>query len=116
MKIRMIWEKILTFFGLENHQYEGKSELTEIDDNKIISIYKRQGFRIMIHSPESFAEVQNIVDQVKSNKPIILNLEKMEREMARRIIDFISGAIYGLDGNVKKISDAIFIYTPKVYR
>lgn len=113
MNMRLMWNRILDFFGLYNHFDEEEREVINSDDDKrIISIYKRQGFRIMVHSPESFTEVQNIVEQLKSKKPIILNLEDMDRDMARRIIDFISGAVYGIDGNVQKISEAIFIFTP----
>ncbi len=113
MDIRILWDKILDFFGFHNHFNDQDREIIDTsDDKRIISIYKRQGFRIMVHSPDSFTEVQDIVDQLKSKKPIILNLEAMEREMARRIVDFISGAVYGIDGNVQKISEAIFIFTP----
>ncbi|MFW6287766.1 MAG: cell division protein SepF [bacterium] len=113
MNTRKFWNKILNFFGLDNDFMEEESEVINGHENKrIVSIYKRQGFRIMVHSPDSFAEVQNIVDQLKSRKPIILNLEEMERDKARRIVDFISGAVYGIDGNVQKISDAIFVFTP----
>ncbi len=113
MNTRILWEKILDFFGFHNNFEEEERDIIDnSDDKRIVSIYKRQGFRIMVHSPESFTEVQNIVDQLKSKKPIILNLEAMERDMARRIVDFITGAVYGIDGNVQKISDAIFVFTP----
>ncbi|MFP4661142.1 MAG: cell division protein SepF [Halanaerobiales bacterium] len=113
MFTRLWWNKLLDFFGLHNDHDEEEREIIDGHENKrIVSIYKRQGFRIMIHSPESFAEVQNIADQLKSRKPVILNLEEMEIDNARRVVDFISGAVYGIDGNVQKISDAIFVYTP----
>ncbi len=113
MDTRILWGQLLDFFGFHNHTSDQEREIiNRSDDKKIISIYKRQGFRIVVHCPDSFTEVQDIVDQLKLKKPIILNLEAMERELARRIIDFISRAVYGIDGNVQKISDAIFIFTP----
>lgn len=109
----MLWDKILDFFGLHNYYNEEEREIIDSsEDKRIISIYKRQGFRIMVHSPKSITEVQDIVDQLKSKKPVIINLEEIERDMARRIVDFISGAVYGIDGDVQKISDAIFVFTP----
>ncbi|NLM97279.1 MAG: cell division protein SepF [Halanaerobiaceae bacterium] len=111
-KVKLYWDKILDFFGF-NQEPEEKEEIIQKDDNnRIISIYKKQGLSISVHSPESFSEVQNVVDHLKSKKPVILNLEKLERETARRVVDFISGAVYGLDGNVQKISDVIFLFTP----
>ena len=113
MNTGLLWNKILDFFGLYNNFEEEEREIIDgVENKRIISIYKRQGFRIMVYNPESFTEVQTIADQLKSKKPIILNLEKMNRDMARRVVDFISGAVYGLDGNVQKISDLIFIFTP----
>lgn len=112
MNIKLYWEKALDFFGLNQEHEENDEIIHKNENNRIISIYKKQGLSILVHSPESFSEVQNVVDQFKSKKPVILNLEKMERETARRVVDFISGAVYGLDGNVQKISDVIFIFTP----
>jgi len=112
MNIKLYWEKALDFFGLNQQLEENDEIIHKNENNRIISIYKKQGLSILVHSPESFSEVQNVVNQFKSKKPVILNLEKMERETARRVVDFISGAVYGLDGNVQKISDVIFIFTP----
>lgn len=112
MNIKLYREKVLDFFGLNQEHEENDEIIHKNENNRIISIYKKQGLSILVHSPESFSEVQNVVDQFKSKKPVILNLEKMERETARRVVDFISGAVYGLDGNVQKISDVIFIFTP----
>ncbi len=110
MNTNLLWNKLLDFFGLNNDLEE--ELINDIDDKQVISIYKKQGFRIMVHHPESFAEVQNIVDELKAKKPIILNLQGLEREIARRIIDFMSGAVYGMGGNVQKIAEAVFIFTP----
>lgn len=111
MKFKEIWERILDFFGLSNTQKEGYYE--EVDDERVVSIYrKKQGFSIMIYHPESFNEVQNLVDEIKAKKPIILNLEELDRELARRIIDFMSGAVYGIGGNIQKVAEHIFVFTP----
>ncbi len=110
MNTHLIWNKILEFFGL-NHDLE-EEVYTDMDDKRVVSIYKNKGFRIMLHQPESFAEVQNFVDELKARKPIILNLQSLDREIARRIIDFISGAVYGMGGDVQKIAEAVFVFTP----
>lgn len=111
MRFKEIWEQIFDFFGLANSQEEEYCE--EFNDERVISIYrKKHGFSIMIYHPESFNEVQNLVDEIKAKKPIILNFEELDRELARRIIDFMSGAVYGIGGNVQKVAEQIFVFTP----
>ena len=51
-------------------------------------------------------------DILKSRKPIVVNLESVEKNVARRIIDFLSGAVYALDGDIQKVSNGIFIIAP----
>ena len=110
MNITDLWNKILDYFGLTP---ESEDDLVQdLDNEKIISIYKKQGLKIMLHEPESFSEVESIIDELKSRKPIILNLQLLEKDAARRIIDFVSGAVYGMDGNIQKIAESVFIFTP----
>ena len=68
--------------------------------------------KLILIEPNSFDECPKLVDSLKSRKPIIINLEKLETETARKIFDFLSGATYALDGNVQKIANNIFIFTP----
>jgi len=53
------------------------------------------------------------VDSLKTRKPIIINLEKLESETARKIFDFLSGATYALNGNVQKVANNIFVFAPE---
>lgn len=108
-----IWDKLLDFFGFGEEQLaDNDYHPQHMDDKRVISIYKKQGFRIVVHHPESFAEVKDIVNDLKMKKPIILNLENLERGVAQRIVDFISGAVYGMDGNIQKIAESVFVFAP----
>ena len=71
-----------------------------------------QQMRVVVIQPENFEEAQDITDHLKERKPIIVNLEAVEREVARHIVDFLSGAVYALDGEIQKISNGIFLVTP----
>ncbi|MEJ6950921.1 cell division protein SepF [Natronospora cellulosivora (SeqCode)] len=115
MDVKIIWNKVLDFFDfkVQEENYQEKELLNEDDEKRIISIYKRQGFKIMVYSPESFTEVQNIVDQLKESKPVIVNLQDIEKEKAKKLVDFISGAVYAIDGTVQKIYDLIFVFAPQ---
>ena len=69
--------------------------------------------KLILIEPAGFDECPKLVDSLKSRKPVIINLEKLETETARKIFDFLSGATYALDGNVQKIANNIFIFTPE---
>lgn len=65
--------------------------------------------------PDSFDEARNICQFLRLNQAVIVNLENMNRDNAQRIVDFISGSVYSLDGGIKKISAGIFVVTPSTF-
>lgn len=68
--------------------------------------------KMIVYQPMTYDDTQNIIDNLKNRKPIIVNLESLETDVAQRILDFMSGAVYSLDGNIHKISKGIFILAP----
>lgn len=72
-----------------------------------------QKFKIVVVEPHSFDECPKLVDSLKSRKPVIINLEAIENDSARKIFDFLSGATYALNGNVQKIAQNIFVFLPE---
>ena len=70
-------------------------------------------FKLVVIEPKAFDECPRLVDNLKAKKPVIINLEKMEADTARKIFDFLSGATYALNGNVQKISNNIFVFAPE---
>lgn len=79
---------------------------------KVVNITSTTQFEVVVLQPESFEEAKDIADNLKSKKPVIVNLEKIEKEQARRMVDFVSGASYALGGDIQKISNMIFLVTP----
>ncbi|MDD6920671.1 MAG: cell division protein SepF [Eubacteriales bacterium] len=69
--------------------------------------------KLMVVEPNGFDESPKLVDELKRRKPVILNLEKIDAETARKIFDFLSGATYALNGNIQKIANDIFIFAPE---
>jgi cell division inhibitor SepF len=63
-------------------------------------------------SPRSFNDVQEVADTFKRSQPVILNLQGVERDLSRRLIDFGSGLCYGLDGTMERVTDQVFLLTP----
>ncbi|MDR0519527.1 MAG: cell division protein SepF [Clostridiales Family XIII bacterium] len=72
-----------------------------------------QKFKIVVVEPKLFEDSTKLVDNLKTRKPVIINLEKVERDTARKIFDFLSGATYALSGNVQKITNNIFVFLPE---
>lgn len=106
-------QKIMDFFGLK----ESESEEVEVPDNignreKIVSINKKQDIKLNFHHPEAYDEVKQVADIVKSGSPLILNLEKLDVDTGRRFVDFVSGAVYALNGRVIKAGKGVFVFTP----
>lgn len=80
--------------------------------NKNISPNTSQ-FKMVVIEPKGFDESPKLVDNLKAKKPVIINLEKVESDTARKIFDFLSGATYALNGNVQKVANNIFVFAPE---
>ena len=79
---------------------------------KVVNITSTTQFEVVVIQPETFEEAKDIADKLKAKKPVIVNLEKIEKEQARRMVDFVSGASYAMGGEIQKISNMIFLVTP----
>ncbi len=80
--------------------------------NKVVNIHTNTQMKVVIHQPTSFDEATEIVESLKARKPVIMNLEEIDSELARRIFDFCNGALYAIDGQIQKVSRGIFILAP----
>lgn len=80
--------------------------------NKVVNIHSNSQFKVVVMQPENFEDAREICDHLKSKKPVVINLEEVQKECAQRIVDFLSGAVYALDGEIQKVSSGIFIIAP----
>lgn len=80
---------------------------------KRFSVTNSGTFKLVLIEPKAFEECTKLVDSLKGRRPIIINLEKLETETARKIFDFMSGATYALNGSVQKVANNIFIFAPE---
>ena len=74
-----------------------------------------QAVKMVITQPTSFDQSEEICNYLKEKKSIIVNLEYVNKDVARRIVDFISGGVHALDGHIQKVSNAIFLVAPVNY-
>ncbi|WP_432665189.1 cell division protein SepF [Wukongibacter baidiensis] len=121
-------DKVKFFMGLDEYEEEEIHEVNNEEPpvrnainnsvvaqpmkNKIVNIHTNKQMNVVIYEPTEFEETPHIVDNLKSRKPVIINLEKLDQELAKKIFDFLNGAIYALDGQIKKVSKGIFILAP----
>ena len=128
-----IVNKVLDFLGLEpngeeeyedevNNNYENEVENEdEVEErgffkrNKVVSMPQVHQVKMVITQPTSFDQSEEICGYLKEKKSVIINLEYVNKDVARRIIDFVAGAVNALDGHMQKISNAIFLVAPVNY-
>ncbi len=79
---------------------------------QVLNLHAQRQLKVVVAEPKVFEDVQNLADNLKNRRPVIINLEKADTELARRIVDFISGAIYALNGNFQKVGNNIFLVVP----
>ena len=68
--------------------------------------------RVFVAEPKEFEEIQAIADNFKKDIPVIINLQKVEQDVSKRIIDFCSGLTYALEGDIRKVADRVFLIIP----
>lgn len=124
--------KFWNFFGVEqeeeeeeveNLDYEQEEEEEEEEDrkifgrrnNKVVSMNQGNQIKMVISQPTTFEQSEEICQYLKERKACIVNLEYVNKDAARRIVDFISGGVYALDGHIQKVSNSIFLIAPTNY-
>ena len=79
--------------------------------NKTVSFNPAQ-MQVVLVKPERYEDVTSIADHMLERKTVVLNLEMVDRDLSRRIVDFLSGATYALRGNIRKVSKGTFLIVP----
>lgn len=120
-----VFGKVMDFIGLgENEDLEFEDfEEQEFEEEiqpyvplskkgKIINIQSNNNVKVVLIDPISFNDAPQICDNIKNRKTVVVNLEKADSEEARKIFDFLNGAVYALDGKIQKIANGVFILAP----
>ncbi len=78
----------------------------------VLQVHAHRGSQISKRVPRSLADAQLAAEDLKERRPVIVNLERADDELARRVIDFISGVTYALNGFYERVGDKVFLFTP----
>ena len=84
-------------------------------NKKVVNMPQTQQVRMVISQPTTFEQAEEICTYLKNRKSVIVNLEYVNKDIARRIIDVVSGAVHALDGHMQKVSNSIFLIAPYNY-
>lgn len=95
---------------IRNDEPELKTKKTSSNIVNLPTAQKQM--KVMVVEPFAFDDAQHVADHLKNRKPVVVNFENTDKEIAKRMIDFISGTTYALGGTIQKIGNNIFLCAP----
>ena len=105
-------EMVLTSANDQSEDFEEIAPKFSPKKSKVVNIAATTQMKVVVVQIESFEEVRDVADHLRSKKAIVINLEKLEKETARRVVDFISGGVYALGASIQKVANGIFLIAP----
>ena len=88
------------------------NEENERRSNKVVNIRAATQLQVVLVKPEKFEDASAIADHLREKRTVVLNLESTNKEIARRLLDFLSGVAYANEGKIKKVAISTYIITP----
>ncbi|RAV04719.1 cell division protein SepF [Paenibacillus sp. YN15] len=121
-----VMNRIMNFIGLQEeeeiiereqvaeHHEEPETNPFEARRNKgnVVSIHSQKNMRMIMSEPRNYEDTQDIADHLRSRRSVVVNLHKARQDQAIRIVDFLSGTVYALNGTITKVGPNIFLCTP----
>jgi len=80
--------------------------------NKVVNIHATTQLKVVLVKPERFENASEIADHLKDKRTVVINLESTNKDVARRLVDFLSGVAYAGEGKIKKVAANTYIITP----
>lgn len=120
--------KFMNFLGLQEEEEiitreplsgedERDHDLQAVEGRKskgnVVSLHAQKTMKMVLSEPRSYEETQEIADHLRSRRTVVVNLQRVRSEQAIKIVDFLSGTVYALNGNIVKIGPNIFLCTPE---
>ncbi|MCY7991217.1 cell division protein SepF [Bacillus haynesii] len=126
--------KFKNFFSLDDEEYEyeyietDRGEIPEEHESKDRTAYQskaagkqnvvslqsvQKSSKVVLSEPRVYAEAQEIADHIKNRRAVVVNLQRIQHDQAKRIVDFLSGTVYALGGDIQRIGADIFLCTPE---
>lgn len=81
-------------------------------NNKVVNIHTTAQLQVVLVKPERFDDASSIADHLNEKRTVVLNLESTNKDVSRRLVDFLSGVAYANNGQIKRVANSTFIITP----
>ena len=122
-----VFNRVLNYLGLKEEEdgvdrEMSSDEMDEAETNpfeqrkikgNVVSIHSQKHIRVVLSEPRTYDDAQEIADNLRNRRPVIVNLHRARSDQAMRIVDFLSGTVYALSGSISKIGPSIFLCTPE---
>ncbi len=94
--------------------FDDRREERKAEDrrNKVVNIHATTQLKVVLVKPERFENASEIADHLREKRTVVLNLESTNKDIARRLVDFLSGVAYAGEGKIKKVAANTYIITP----
>lgn len=99
-------------FGKFTGNGEEEEMVGDVEEDDSLSKIARKDNRMILLEPRAYSESQQIADYLKGNSSVVVNLRRVTPDQAKRIVDFLSGTIYAIGGDLQKLGGGIFLCTP----
>ncbi|MBI0578415.1 cell division protein SepF [Neobacillus cucumis] len=118
-----IKSKLKTFFFLDEEFDENEDFVEEVQPvrqpkpaakpQNVVSLQSVQkSSKVVLVEPRNYSQATEIADHLKNRRAVVVNLQRIDNEQGRQIVDFLSGAVYTISGEIQKIGEKIFLCTP----
>jgi cell division inhibitor SepF len=93
-------------------RFAERTRIKRHDSDKVVNIHTTTQLQVVLVKPERFEEAAGIADNLNERRTVVLNLESTNRDVSRRLLDFLSGVAYASNGQIKRVANSTYIITP----
>ena len=109
----MAFDKFKNIFGSEDTFEDVEDEYYTVTSNETIKEDNGNGNQMVLVEPRAYSESQQIADHLKARHAVLVNFQRVTSDQSKRIIDFLSGTLYAIGGDLQKVGGGIYLCTPK---
>ncbi len=113
-KFRSLFNVDDTYEYVDEHEEELSPEERSVDQENVVKLtsMKQTTSKVVLCEPKSYDEAQDIADNIVNRRSVVINLEQVHHDQAKRIVDFLSGTVYAVEGDIQKLGSQTFLCTP----
>lgn len=109
-----VYEEVVDESGAEAEESDLTPAHTKKNKQNVVSLQSiHQQSKVVLLEPRVYAEAQDIADQLKNRRAVVMNLQRIPHDQAKRIVDFLSGTVYAIGGDIQKLGPNTFLCTPE---